>query len=117
MNYSRTITGGTNPTAATNSNSASGWLMYSVWGYRPVKPLWDTATDDEFLNQPFDTQYSDDVSDYRFNPALSVRNEYRKTIQDYLNAQLGLTYTIIPDLVLLSEPPQGGVQRADDLHR
>ncbi len=100
VNYSRTITGGTNPTAATNSNSASGWLMYSVWGYRPVKPLWDTATDDEFLNQPFDTQYSDDVSDYRFNPALSVRNEYRKTIQDYLNAQLGLTYTIIPDLVL-----------------
>ena len=99
VNYSRIITGGTNPTAATNSSSASGWLMYSVWGYRPVKPLWDTATDDEFLNQPFDEQISDS-SDYRFNPALSVRNEYRKTIEDYLNAQLGLTYTIIPDLVL-----------------
>lgn len=99
VNYSRTITGGTNPTSAQQSSSASGWLMYSVWGYRPVKPIWDTATDDEFLIQPFDEEISD-ASDYRFNPALSVRNEYRKTIQDYLNAQMGLTYTIIPDLVL-----------------
>ena len=99
VNYSRSVTSGTNPTSAQQSSRASGWLMYSVWGYRPVKPVWDTGSDDEFLNSPFDEEASD-ASDFRFNPALSVRNEYRKTIQDYLNAQLGLTYTIIPDLVL-----------------
>ena len=98
VNYSRAITSGTNPTSAQQSSSASGWLMYSVWGYRPVKPIWDEGSDDEFLNSPFDEEIAD-ASDYRFNPALSVRNEYRKTIQDYLNAQLGLTWTIVPDLV------------------
>lgn len=99
VNYSRTITKGTNPTSAQQSSSASGWLMYSVWGYRPVKPIWDTASDDEFLNSPIDESIADS-NDYRFNPSLSVRNEYRKTTNDYLNAQLGVTYTIIPDLVL-----------------
>ena len=99
VNYSRSVTSGTNPTAAQQSSSASGWLLYSVWGYRPVKPLWDTTSDDVFLMSPIDTDIADS-NDYRFNPALSVRNEYRKTIQDYLNAQAGLTYTIIPDLVL-----------------
>ena len=99
VNYSRSVTNGTNPTAAQQSSSASGWLMYSVWGYRPVKPLWDTTSDDEFLMSPIDEDIADS-NDYRFNPSLSVRNEYRKTIEDYLNAQLGLTYTIIPDLVL-----------------
>ncbi|MBO8445914.1 MAG: TonB-dependent receptor [Bacteroidetes bacterium] len=98
VNYSRTITKGTNPTSAQQSSSASGWLMYSVWGYRPVKPIWDEGSDDEFLNSPFDEEIAD-ASDYRFNPALSVRNEYRRTVQDYLNGQLGLTWTIIPDLV------------------
>ena len=99
VNYSRSVTSGTNPTSAQQSNRASGWLMYSVWGYRPVKPIWDTSSDDDFLNAPIDDEVSDE-SNYRFNPSLSVRNEYRKTIQDYVNAQLGLTYTIIPDLVL-----------------
>ena len=101
VNYSRAVTSGTNPTAAQSSSSASGWLIYSVWGYRPVKPIWDQSSDDEFLMSPIDEDIADS-NDYRFNPALSVRNEYRKTIQDYLNAQFGLTYTIIPDLVLKS---------------
>lgn len=37
--YSRAITNGTSPTAAQVSGSESGWLMYSVWGYRPTLPL------------------------------------------------------------------------------
>ena len=35
-NYSRTATNGVNPTTAETTSSSSGWLMYSVWGYRPV---------------------------------------------------------------------------------
>ena len=37
-NYSRAITNGVTPTNAQQSSSATGWLVYSVWGYRPVKP-------------------------------------------------------------------------------
>ena len=38
--------------------------------------------------------------DYRFNPAKTVRNEYRKTLVDYLNANAGLTWDIMEDLKL-----------------
>lgn len=35
-NYSRTVTNGVTPTTAQTTSSSSGWLMFSVWGYRPV---------------------------------------------------------------------------------
>ena len=98
-NYSRSITSGVTPTSAQQSSSASGWLMYSVWGYRPVTPI-STQGDDESI---FDSILDSTVSssdDYRFNPAKTVRNEYRKTIVDYLNANAGLTWEIIDDLKL-----------------
>lgn len=97
-NYSRSITNGVTPTDAQQSSSASGWLMYSVWGYRPVKPIRSGDSDDLF-----DDLIDSDVSganDYRFNPVKTAQNEYRKTIVDYLNANAGLTWEIIPDLKL-----------------
>ena len=96
-NYSRSVTNGVTPTDAQQSSSASGWLIYSVWGYRPVQPL--NSQSDSFETDMID--YGVDSSDdYRFNPALTVRNEYRKTIQDYFTANGALTYEIIPDLKL-----------------
>jgi len=98
-NYSRAITNGVNPTTAQQSSSASGWLMYSVWGYRPVTPLSQQGGDDSIFDSILDSSVSSG-DDYRFNPAKTVRNEYRKTIVDYLNANAGLTWEIIPDLKL-----------------
>ena len=43
-NYSRTATNGVNPTTAETTSSSSGWLMYSVWGYRPVTPPGRTSS-------------------------------------------------------------------------
>lgn len=96
--YSRGVTGGTNPTSAQQSSSATGWLMYSVWGYRPTRPLSQTGGDDWF-----DGLLDADVAssnDYRFNPAKTVRNEYRKTIADYINGNLSLTYDFTEALKL-----------------
>jgi TonB-linked SusC/RagA family outer membrane protein len=98
-NYSRSTTNGVNPTSAQQSSSASGWLMYSVWGYRPVTPLSQQGGDDSIVDSILDSSVSSG-DDYRFNPAKTVRNEYRKTIVDYLNANAGLTWEIIPDLKL-----------------
>ena len=92
-NYSRAITSGVTPTTPQQSSSASGWLLYSVWGYRPVDPL--------YLNGNSEAgEESTSADDYRFNPSLTVRNEYRKTIVDYLNVNAGLTWEIIEDLKL-----------------
>lgn len=98
-NYSRSITNGVTPTSAQQSSSASGWLMYSVWGYRPVTPLSSQQDDESIVDSILDSAVSSG-DDYRFNPAKTVRNEYRKTIVDYLNANAGITWEIIPDLKL-----------------
>ncbi|MDY3782909.1 MAG: TonB-dependent receptor [Candidatus Cryptobacteroides sp.] len=90
-NYSRSITSGTNPTSAQQSSSASGWLMYSVWGYRPVKPLSAGVIDDDWFDQLVDEEISGS-NDYRFNPAKSVRNEYRKTLVDNFSANLAVNF-------------------------
>lgn len=97
-NYSRALTNGVTPTSAQQSSSASGWLMYSVWGYRPVTPLSQQGTEDSLVDNILDSDASS--NDYRFNPAKTVRNEYRKTIVDYLSANAGITWEIIEDLKL-----------------
>lgn len=38
----------------------------------------------------------DGSNDYRFNPVKTAKNEYRKTLVDYLNANLALTWKITP---------------------
>lgn len=98
-NYSRSITNGVTPTSAQQSSSASGWLMYSVWGYRPVTPLSQQGGDDSLVDNILDSSAAS-PDDYRFNPAKTVRNEYRKTLVDYLNANAGITWEIIEDLKL-----------------
>lgn len=98
VNYSHSVTGGVTPTDAQNGSVASGWLMYSVWSYRPLKPIAQTGED--VLE---DTLIDDDVTganDYRFNPSKTVRNEHRKTIVDYLNGNGSITWEIVDDLKL-----------------
>ena len=97
-NYSRAITNGVTPTDAQQSSSATGWLMYSVWGYRPVKPIRSGASDD--LYDDLVDSETTGANDYRFNPVKTAQNEYRKTIVDYLNANVGLTWEIVEDLKL-----------------
>lgn len=97
-NYSRSVTNGVTPTDAQQSSSASGWLIYSLWGYRPVKPL-KNGSIENYMDELVDEDVNS-ADDYRFNPAKTVRNEYRKTIVDYLNANASLSWTIIDDLVL-----------------
>lgn len=98
-NYSRQITNGVTPTNAQQSSSATGWLIYSVWGYRPVKPKSKWSEEGDMVDEMIDADVASS-NDYRFNPAMTVRNEYRKTIVDYLNASAGLTWNITEDLKL-----------------
>ena len=100
VNYSHSVTSGTNPTAAQQSSSASGWLMYSVWGYRPSRPLkYAGEGDDDWADGLIDTDVASS-NDYRFNPAKTVRNEYKRNLQDYLTANGSLVWQILPELRL-----------------
>ena len=98
-NYSRAITNGNTPTSAQQASSASGWLIYSIWGYRPVKPLSQGDVLDDFADELIDTDVASG-NDYRFNPAKTVRNEYKKSIVDYLNGNLAFNWEIVPGLKL-----------------
>lgn len=95
-NYTHTVTNGTTPTSAQAASSATGWLIFNVWGYRPMTPIGSSENLEDDL-----TDYdAANANDYRFNPAKTVRNEYKKKSVDYLNANAGLTWNITPDLKL-----------------
>ncbi len=93
-NYSRTATTGVNPTTAETTSSSSGWLMFSVWGYRPVTP-----PGQEILDSMLDATVAGS-DDYRFNPVKTAKNEHRKQYMDYLSANLALTFDLYKDLKL-----------------
>lgn len=89
-NYTRAITNGASPSSTVSSATSS--LMYSVWGYRPV-----TYDGTDLLTSLYDPAV-DQANDYRFNPILSSREEYRKRIEDNLVANAFVEYTILNGL-------------------
>lgn len=92
-NYSRAVQTGSSPSQSTWSGMNN--LFYSVWGYRPVtQPGVD-------LNSLLTNSTDDDVSatnDYRFNPVLSLNNEYRKNYTTYMQYNGFAEYEILKGL-------------------
>jgi TonB-linked SusC/RagA family outer membrane protein len=71
-NYSITNTFGSSPSQSIWSGMYN--LFYSVWGYRPV------TSPNEDINALADNTTDsgvDQLNDYRFNPIMSLKNEYR----------------------------------------
>ncbi len=98
-NYTSSITKGISPTTSNNSSSQSGWLIYSIWGYRPVSS--DNGSGGSLLTDLTDYGVAD-ANDYRFNPVLSAQNEIRETFMSYFNGNGALTYKLSPSLTLRS---------------
>ena len=94
-NYSSTTTTGGSPSQ--NSYSGMNNLFYSVWGYRPV------TEPDRPLNSLMDNIMDDAINntnDYRFNPIMSLKNEYRKTYANYIQFNGFAEYEFIKGLKL-----------------
>jgi len=98
-NYSRSTTRGSQPTASNSQTVVTTYLLYSVWGFRPVRPLRYGPIDDDFINSLVDEEVST-TEGFRFNPVASVNNEYRRRVIDYVNGSAALTYMILPSLKL-----------------
>lgn len=98
-NYSRF---GNNGQIASNANSgtgASSYLLYSVWGSRPVSGnSLNPATDD--LGDELIDEDIDQTMDYRVNPIISAQNELRKSISNNLIANAFIAIDVIPNLKL-----------------
>jgi len=97
--YSRSITLGNTPSSSTSASSVSSYLMYSVWGYRPCKPIYLGDASDDFINALVDSEIVS-ADDQRFNPAISLRNEYRNKVYDLLNVNGSAILTIAQGLKL-----------------
>ncbi len=95
VNYNRSVTTGASPSQ--NSYSGMNNLFYSVWGYRPVTqpstPL--SSLLDNIRDEGIET-----VNDYRFNPIMSLQNDYRKNYITYLQFNGFAEYQIINNLRL-----------------
>ena len=94
-NFSNTVSTGASPSE--NNYSGMNNLFYSVLGYRPVTepnvPLSSLLT-----NIKDDTV--DDLRDYRFNPILSLENEYSKRWVTSFNVNSFVEYEFIKGLKL-----------------
>ena len=95
VNYSNSIQSGNSPSQS--SSSGMNNLFYSVWGYRPVTqagiPL------NTLLNNGIDSNVDTSI-DYRFNPYLSLNNEYRKNNIAYIQFNGFAEYEFIKGLKL-----------------
>lgn len=94
-NYSRAIQTG----SSTSLYSSSGMnnLFYSVWGYRPVtEPDVPLST---LMDNALDSSV-EPTNDYRFNPIMSLKNEYRKNYTNNLQLNGFVEYEFIKGLKL-----------------
>ncbi|WP_432713298.1 SusC/RagA family TonB-linked outer membrane protein, partial [Pedobacter sp.] len=81
--YTSTKMFGTSPSAPDAAFSAMNYLMYSVWGYRPL-----SGSNFDLENSLIDADLNP-TNDYRINPILSAKNELR---QNYTNNFVGNAY-------------------------
>lgn len=99
VNYSSFGNNGQIASAANAGTGASSYLLYSVWGSRPVSVKTLSAANEDIDDELIDEDI-DQTMDYRVNPILSAKNEIRKSISNNLLANAFVSYDIIPNLTL-----------------
>ncbi|MBK0384164.1 TonB-dependent receptor [Pedobacter sp. SD-b] len=80
ISYNNNKSFGATPSAPESNFTAQNYLLYSVWGYRPIQTGGGNLLDD--LIDPT----IDPTIDYRVNPILSVKNELRQRFSNNFNA-------------------------------
>lgn len=68
-------------------------ILYSVWGYNPLTPITEDASEaiDDVVNS---------TTDYRYNPLLNQKNSERESKTTNLSLNSYLEYSILPSLKL-----------------
>ena len=84
--------------SATASTTISGYLLYSVWGYRPVST--SAGLGEEDLQSGIIDGDVDETVDFRINPIVSAENTFRERHMNNLTANVNADYNFNPDLTL-----------------
>lgn len=87
--------GQTVATQGSSANAYASYLMYRVWGYRPLNT--NAGTD------LFEDLFDDDVTSISvlvMNPVVSTQNELRQQNKTVFNINSGLTYDFLKDFKL-----------------
>ncbi|PST83882.1 SusC/RagA family TonB-linked outer membrane protein [Pedobacter yulinensis] len=99
VNFSNQLTYGQvlGRTSATSSTTISGFLLYSVWGYRPVtgSEADNLSLEDQLLDSGVDP-----ASDFRINPIISAENTLRQRKINNLTANAYAAYDFTKHLTL-----------------
>lgn len=98
LNYSSISSFGREASIANTGGSASSYLLYATLGYRPVTGSIDFSEED-FVDDVVDDEINP-LEDYRVNPIVSTKNEYRQVLTNNLVSNAYLSYQIIPELTL-----------------
>lgn len=93
-NYSNIRTYGRTASDVGSSGSASSYLLYSVWGYRPT-----TSDNTDLTGSLLDPDINSN-NDFRVNPVISTQNELLQRTTSNLLANAYANYQISKDLVL-----------------
>ena len=97
INYSRNNRNGVS-VATAGGSSASAYLLYAAWGYRPITGDTNYSLDD--LENNLADEDINPASDLRLNPVVSANNQYNKSVSTNVITNAFLTYEIIKNLTL-----------------
>lgn len=78
-----------------SSGNASSYILYSVWGYRPVSG----GDDSQLFEDPFDQDITSTV-DLRVNPVINLKNQYNYQFRNSLYANAFLEYAFLNNFKL-----------------
>lgn len=93
--YTSATTFGANPATPESNFSAMNYLMYSVWGYRPLTASGDLNLVDLLVDPDING-----TNDYRINPIMSAENEYRRAYDHRLIVNAYAEYAFTKNLKL-----------------
>src|SRR5690606_24000796 len=84
---------------AGSATNGYNYLMYSVWGYRPVSGYEnESGIDENLLNQEFDSE--SEPNNYLINPVTNLNNEDRRSRKKNLSSNGYIEYRINNNLTL-----------------
>ena len=97
INYSRNERYGLS-LATAGGSSASAYLLFAAWGYRPITGNVNYSIDD--LENGMSDEDVNPAADLRLNPVVSANNQYNKSLSTNVITNAFLTYEIVKNLTL-----------------